>query len=127
MKDLDPTTPNIQFRKVYLSDLNVLVRISQQYSKAPIGKPLTSHFGFPLSIAIALDEVIGFAFASINEMDEVILNAHCLKGEDAIIGARLKLEAEGVLEATFADIKTNRSPLKNSIEQLVDWLNICSN
>lgn len=50
-----------------------------------------------------------------------------MKNEDSFIGDALKLEAENVLEATFANLKTNPGPLKNAIEQLVDWLNICSN
>lgn len=128
MKDQDPKITNIKFQKVYLSDLNAVIRIYQKMSKEPVTKQLTGHFGFPLSIAIDNNEVIGFAFASVNEMEQVVLNSHYIKEiDDLSIINKLEAKAESVLYATFEHLKEDHTPLKNSIQQLVEWLNICAN
>lgn len=115
-------TTNIEFRKVYLSDLNAVLRI---YKKED--KKLTAHFGLPLSVATENNEIIGFASASLNELNEMQLNAHCIKvSADSAIINRLKEQAKNVLHSTFENIENDRSQLKISIQQLVGWLNKCS-
>lgn len=128
MKAQDPKNTNIEFRKVYLSDLNVVIRIHQKMTNEPLTNQLTGDFGFPLSIAIDKNEVVGFAFASINELDEVVLNSHFVKEfDDVSIVNKLEGKAASILHSTFEQLKEDRMPLKNAIQQLIGWLNICAN
>lgn len=128
MNAQDSKTTTIEFRKVYLSDLKAVINIYQKINMEPIAKELTSDFGLPLSVAIDNNEVIGVAFASINELGKVVLNAQVVKRfEDAAIGNRLESQAENILHSTFENIRKDHTPLKNSIQQLVSWLNKCAN
>lgn len=128
MNTQDAKTTTVEFRKVYLSDLKAVINIYQKISMEPIAKELTSDFGLPLSVAIDNDEVIGVAFASINESGKVVLNAQVVKRfEDDAIGNSLEAQAENILYSTFENIRTDHTPLKNSIQQLVSWLNKCAN
>lgn len=87
---------------------------------------LTADFGLPLSIVSDDKEVIGFAFAIINEQDEVVLNSRGLQQHvPSNIGDELIEEAKRTLYATFGDLQENNTKLKNSIHRLVDWLNTC--
>ena len=87
---------------------------------------LTTDFGLPLSIVSDDKEVIGFAFATINEQDEVVLNSRGLQQHvPSNIGDELIAEAKRTLYATFGDLKEDKTKLKNSIHRLVDWLNTC--
>lgn len=124
----DPKTTTIEFRKVYLSDLKAVISIYQKKTKAPIAMELTSEFGLPLSVAVENNEVIGVAFASINDLGKVVLNAQVVPTfETAYIGNKLETEAAHILYSTFENIKKDHTPLKNSILQLVGWLNKCAN
>lgn len=128
MNAQDSKTTTIEFRKVYLSDLKAVINIYQKINMEPIAKELTSDFGLPLSVAIDNNEVVGVAFASINELGKVVLNAQVVKRfEDAAIGNRLESQAENILHSTFENIRKDHTPLKNSIQQLVSWLNKCAN
>lgn len=127
MNKQDPKTMNIKFRKVYLSDLNAIKSIYKKWSKEPATEKLTAHFGLPLSIATENNKIIGFASASVNELDEIKLNAHGENvSDDLYIEKGLEKQAEIVLSATFKNITEDQSQLKNSINQLVDWLNKCA-
>lgn len=128
MNAQDSKTTTIEFRKVYLSDLKAVINIYQKINMERTAKELTSDFGLPLSVAIDNNEVIGVAFASINELGKVVLNAQVVKRvEDAAIGNRLESQAENILHSTFENIRKDHTPLKNSIQQLVSWLNKCAN
>ena len=124
----DPKTTRIEFRKVYLSDLKAVISIYQKKTKASIAMELTSDFGLPLSVAVDNNEVIGVAFASINELGKVVLNAQVLSTFETVhIENTLEAAAENILYATFENINKDHTPLKNSIQQLVGWLNKCAN
>lgn len=124
----DPKTTTIKFRKVYLSDLKAVISIYHKKIAAPIAMELTSDFGLPLSVAVENNEVIGVAFASINEQGKVVLNAQVVSAfETAYVGNTLEAEAENILYSTFENVKKDHTPLKNSIQQLVGWLNKCAN
>ncbi|WP_316748770.1 hypothetical protein [Pedobacter gandavensis] len=125
MKDQDPKNTNIEYRKVYLSDLNALIRIYNDKQNQPSAPQLTAHFGLPLTVAIDNKVVIGFAFASFNDLDELMLGCHCVN-DDVAIGDTLKLKAEKTLHTTFSGLSENHSPLKNSIDHLLSWLNTCT-
>ncbi|WP_316838610.1 hypothetical protein [Pedobacter gandavensis] len=129
MKEQDPKCNHIEFRKVYLSDLNALIRLykNQGQNQQSAVHQLTANFGLPLSVALNNKEVIGFAFASFNELDELMLSTHTLSSRDAFIDQKLKAEAEITLHTTFTGLKQDHTPLKIAIEQLVSWLNTCSN
>lgn len=87
---------------------------------------LTADFGLPLSIVSEDKEVIGFAFATINEQDEVVLNSRGRQQEvPSDIGDELIEEAKRTLYATFGDLQDDNTKLKKSIHKLVDWLNTC--
>lgn len=126
MKDQDAKSP-IEFRKVYLSDLKTLISIYQHTNERLAACELTAHFGFPLNIATQQNKIIGFAFASITESEETMIGAHCLNATDADLADALKAEAEKTLYATFEGIGQDSTPLKNSIAQLLSWLNVCAN
>ncbi|MBC8985025.1 hypothetical protein H9X96_04470 [Pedobacter sp. N36a] len=124
----NPKTTTIKFRKVYLSDLKAVISIYHKKIEAPIAMELTSDFGLPLSLAVDHNEVIGVAFASINEQGKVVLNAQVVPTfETAYVEDTLEAEAENILYSTFENIKKDHTPLKHSIQQLVGWLNKCAN
>ncbi|WP_316823116.1 hypothetical protein [Pedobacter gandavensis] len=129
MKEQETNYSQIQFRKVYLSDLNALIRLykNQGQNQQPTVHQLTENFGLPLSIALNGEEIIGFAFASINQLDELMLSTHTLSVADAFIDQKLKSQAEVTLHTTFTGLKQDHTPLKIAIEQLVSWLNTCAN
>ncbi|WP_342332769.1 hypothetical protein [Pedobacter sp. FW305-3-2-15-E-R2A2] len=115
---------NLEFRKVYLSDMRSVINIYQPTQGKTI--KLTADFGLPLSIVSEDKEVIGFAFATINEQDEVVLNSRGLQQEvPSDIGDELIEEAKRTLYATFGDLQDDNTKLKKSIHKLVDWLNTC--
>jgi len=126
---------NLEFRKVYLSDMRSVINLYQKTNKTSIFNEqlpqnqvikLTTDFGLPLSIVSEDKEVIGFAFATINELDEVVLNSRGVQqAEPSAIGDELIAEAKRTLYATFGDLQDDNTKLKNSIYKLVDWLNTC--
>ncbi|MBB2147599.1 hypothetical protein [Pedobacter gandavensis] len=126
MNDQDPKNTNIEIRKVYLADLNTLIRIYQMKNQRSATQALTAHFGLPLSVAICNKEVLGFAAAALNASDELTVVAHCIK-EDHEMGSLLKLQAKKTLEETFTSIKQDHTPFKNAVQHLLSWLNTCSN
>ncbi|NQX40942.1 hypothetical protein HQN84_18980 [Pedobacter steynii] len=124
MKAQNHRSTNLEFRKVYLSDMRSVINLYQ----SPQGKAikLTADFGLPLSIVSEDHKVIGFAFASINELDEVVLNSRGVQQPDpSNIGDELIAEAKRTLYATFGDLQDDNTKLKKSIHKLVDWLNTC--
>ncbi|WEK21014.1 MAG: hypothetical protein P0Y49_07660 [Candidatus Pedobacter colombiensis] len=124
MNRQDHKTKDIEFRKVYLSDLNAVVTLYQ--SSQITATKLTTDFGLPLSIASQGNEIIGFGFASINKLGEVTLNSRCIKlADDLGIGNTLEEQAKKTLHSTFEDIRGDHTKLKHSIQKLVDWLNNC--
>ncbi|MCX2452567.1 hypothetical protein OQX61_14920 [Pedobacter sp. PLR] len=125
MNDQDPKNMNIEFRKVYLSDLNVLIRIYNNKTKQAASPQLTAHFGLPLTVAINNNVIIGFACASTNDLEELTLSSHCVN-DDVAIGNTLKAEAEKTLHATFSGIREDRTSLKHAIQHLLSWLNTCT-
>lgn len=126
---------NLEFRKVYLSDMRSVINLYQKTNKTSIFNEqlpqnqvikLTTDFGLPLSIVSEDKEVIGFAFATINELDEVVLNSRGVQQADPpAIEDELIAEAKRTLYATFGDLQDDNTKLKNSIYKLVDWLNTC--
>jgi hypothetical protein len=116
-------TRNVEFRKVYLSDLNAVMRLYQLSQQT--GTKLTADFGLPLSIASDGNEVIGYGFAAINQLGEVTLNSHCKVVEDLSIGHTLEEQAKKTLHSTFENVGEDNAKFKHSVLRLVDWLNNC--
>jgi hypothetical protein len=124
MKAQNHRSTNLEFRKVYLSDMRSVINLYQSPQDKAIR--LTADFGLPLSIASEGKKVIGFAFATINELDEVVLNSRGVQQPDpSNIEDELIKEAKRTLYATFGDLQDDNTKLKNSIHKLVDWLNTC--
>lgn len=124
MNEQNHRDTNLEFRKVYLSDMRSVINLYQ----LPQGKAikLTADFGLPLSIVSEDNKVIGFAFASINELGEVVLNSRGVQQPDpSNIGHELIEAAKKTLYATFGDLQEDNTKLRNSIHKLVDWLNTC--
>ncbi|RQO65308.1 hypothetical protein DBR43_31175 [Pedobacter sp. KBW06] len=135
MKEHNHNSTNLEFRKVYLSDMRSVINLYQKTTERSVNNQqlpqdqtikLTADFGLPLSIVSDDKEVIGFAFATINEQDEVVLNSRGLQQHiPSSIGDELIEEAKRTLDATFGDLQENNTKLKHSIYKLVDWLNTC--
>lgn len=135
MKEHNHNSTNLEFRKVYLSDMRSVINLYQKTTERSVNNQqlpqdqtikLTADFGLPLSIVSDHKEVIGFAFATINEQDEVVLNSRGLQQDiPSAIGDELIEAAKRTLDATFGDLQENNTKLKHSIYKLVDWLNTC--
>lgn len=134
MNEQNHRDTNLEFRKVYLSDMRSVINLYQKTETSIFNDQLrpdqainlTADFGLPLSIVSEDKEVIGFAFAAINEQNEVVLNSRGLQQPDpSNIGNELIERAKRTLYATFGDLKDDNTKLKNSIHKLVDWLNTC--
>lgn len=126
MNEREHIMTDIEFRKVYLSDLNSLINIYRKTNPAQPTKPLTIHFGLPLNVAVQQREIIGFAAAAINEKGETEVLAYSLNPfEQSDIGSRLEKQAENILHETFENVTDEKKTLKNAIGQLVGWLNQC--
>lgn len=134
MNEQNHRDTNLEFRKVYLSDMRSVINLYQKTETSVFNDQLppdqainlTADFGLPLSIVSEDKEVIGFAFAAINEQNEVVLSSRGLqKPEPSKIGNELIEQAKRTLYATFGDLQDDNTKLKNSIHKLVDWLNTC--
>lgn len=134
MNEQNHRDTNLEFRKVYLSDMRSVINLYQKTETSIFNGQLptdeainlTADFGLPLSIVSEDKEVIGFAFAAINEQNEVVLNSRGLQQPDpSKIGNELIEQAKRTLYATFGDLQDDNTKLKNSIHKLVDWLNTC--
>lgn len=126
MNEREARITNIEFRKVYLSDLNSIINIYRKTDHIAVTKPLTIHFGLPLSVAVQQDEIIGFAAAVLDEHGQTKLNSYGINVlGDQSIGSELEEQAANILQATFEHIREDHSPLEHAIYQLTGWLNKC--
>lgn len=123
MNEQNHKTRGVEFRKVYLSDLNAVIRLYQS-SQGSVTK-LTADFGLPLSIASNGNEILGFGFAAIDQTGVVKLNSYCKGIEDSSVGDILEEQAKKTLHSTFENTGENNAKLKEAIQRLVDWLNNC--
>lgn len=127
MNEQDFKTANIEFRKVYLSDLGKIVNIYKKGTEPTAAGQLTADFGLPLIIATLHHEVIGFASAAINELEKTTLNSYCVTTfNDSFIGNELEEEGRKVLQSTFQNIAEDHTQLAQAIQRLIVWLNKCS-
>lgn len=127
MNEQDLKITNIDFRKPQLTDLNAIINIYKKQNKQTDTSKLTTHFGLPLIIATKNNEIISYAAASINELEQIKLNLYFAKHADnLLIGTKLEEQAERTLHSTYKNIGKDYNGLKKSINQLVVWLNKCS-
>ena len=123
MNELNHKTRGVEFRKVYLSDLNAVMRLYQLSQRTTT--KLTADFGLPLSIASDGNEIIGYGFAAINQLGEVTLKSHIKGVEELSMGCTLEEQAKKTLHSTFENAEEDHTKLKHAIQRLVDWLNNC--
>lgn len=131
MKEQNHKNKQLEFRKVYLSDMRSVINIYQKtnqnsshhdQTKQDKTIRLTTDFGLPLSVASNENEVVGFAAVHINQLGEIIWNS---SSDDLNIEHELIEQAKRTLYDTFENVQEDHSKLKISIEKLVDWLNTC--
>lgn len=109
------------YRKVYLSDLRAVLNIYQEK-----GEKLTTHFGLPLAIAEHSNDVIGFASAKLNELEEVEF-AFYYKNDvgHSEIQPMLEKWTRSTFNTTFAHSPEGGQKLKQASQRLTEWLNKC--
>jgi hypothetical protein len=122
------------YRKVYLSDLrNILNIYHDNRTDTPPEKhqfqveKLTEQFGLPLAIAESNNELIGFAAARLNELEEIEFAAYYKNGvSQSEIQPFLEQQARTTFNSTFNNGPEAGKKLKQSSQRLVEWLNKCS-
>ncbi|SHE52115.1 hypothetical protein [Pedobacter caeni] len=131
MKEQNDKNKQLEFRKVYLSDMRSVINMYQKtnqdssthdQTKKDKTIRLTTDFGLPLSVASKENEVVGFAAVHINASGELIWDS---SADDLNIEHQLIEQAKITLYDTFENVQKDHSKLKISIEKLVDWLNTC--
>jgi len=112
------------YRKVYLSDLRKVMNIYQE-NRTDIEK-LTEQFGLPLAIAESSNELIGYAAAKLNELEEVEFASYYKNGvSQSEIQPFLEQQARNTFNSTFNNGPEAGKMLKQSSQKLVKWLNKC--
>lgn len=120
----EPNTANIEFREIHFSDLNSVISIYKKRTPDSASGKLTIGFGLPSSIATENNEIVGFASASLGETDEIKVNTYIVKTVGSLyVENMLKKHAEEALHSRFGNFEKDTLSLKNSIHQLVLWLN----
>ena len=122
------------YRKVYLSDLREVMNIyhdnktdaSPEKHEFQV-KKLTEQFGLPLSVAESSNELIGFASAKLNDLEEVEIAFYYKNGvSQSEIQPFLEQQAKSTFNSTFNSGPEAGKKLKQSSQRLVEWLNKCS-
>lgn len=119
-----PHNASIKFRDIHFSDLNSVISIYKKKTQESVTDRLTVSFGLPSSIATENNKIIGFASASLNETDEIKVEAYSMKTVGGLyVENMLKQHAEKALHSRFGNFEKDNISLKSSIHQLVVWLN----
>lgn len=127
MNGFTKKTDEVTYRKVYLSDLKAVLDIYQETKSNDPSEKLTMQFGLPLAIAEHSNELIGFASAQCNELEEVEITSYYKNG----IGQSntqpfLEELAKSTVNSSFDIGPQAVKKIKNATERLVRWLNHCS-
>lgn len=121
------------YRKVYLSDLSMILEIYKctQANTAngihsfPVEK-LTAQFGLPLAIAECDKELIGFTSAKMNDLEEIEFTSYYKNGADQTENhPNLEQVARHTYHSTFDTGPGAEKKLSNASLRLIDWLNKC--
>ena len=110
----------IQYAEVYISDLLMLKNIFLQTQDT---KAMNQSFGLPFLLAKKKNEIIAFASLIIHENDRISFNIYDKK-------RMTEADKRNFISRVESHFKKNNTPnfrnakqLKNSINNMVDWLN----
>lgn len=128
MQTQEHTTIAVDFRSVYLSDLNKLVKIYKKIDKQPTSCFIEPSFGLPLIVATQHNEIIGFSSVSINALGTLEIQTYW---QSAVAYADMEQsclhQAKKAFKATFGDLENNNNRLTYAINRLLIWLNSAYN
>lgn len=121
----------INYRKVYLSDLKAALNIYKMAKSTDIqplaDEELTTQFGLPLAIAECGNEMIGFTSAKINDLKEIEFISYYKNGTGQTeIHPNLEQTAKNTFNSTFNTGPGAEKKLRDAAHILIDWLNKCS-
>jgi hypothetical protein len=121
------------FRKVYLSDLSLVLEIYKSNQESTENEAyafqiekLTAQFGLPLAIAECNNELIGFTSAKMNALEEIEFTSYYKNGVGRNdIQSDLEQMARNTFNSTFNHGPGAEIKLSNAAHRLIDWLNKC--
>jgi hypothetical protein len=122
-----------KYRKVYLSDLSVVLDIYKKNQESNVKEAyafqiekLTAQFGLPLAIAECNNELIGFTSAKMNAQEEIEFISYYKNGiGQSEMHSDLEQLARNTFNSTFNNGPGAEKRLSNAAHRLIDWLNKC--